>query len=300
MKKIGFCGAGPMAIPMVLRMLKAGHAVNVWNRSREKIAPLVEAGAVATKTPSDMADCAVVFLCVFDSHAVESIVFGPSGLAQLQGASVLVDHSTIDPSLTRSFATRLKDANGMRWIDAPVTGGSTGAAEGSLVVFAGGSEADVALVSPMIRAYAGTVHHVGPSGAGQSTKLCNQAIAATTLVAIAEAIIFAEKSGIDSSQLARILAGGWGDSALLQTFGPRMTSRPSKIIGTVSTMLKDLDVVASQSQILKVPQPTVSAAHQTLRLAVANQLGDEDLSQFIRLLRGNIGLPPTHREGDQS
>ena len=137
--KVGYLGTGLMGAPMARRLVKAGYDVQVWNRSRDKMDALVAAGAHAAATPKEIADtCDVVFMCLTDTRAVDAVVFGDSGISQGNHATTLVDFSTIPPDTTRDIAARLKSANGMAWVDAPVSGGVPGAEDGTLAIMAGG------------------------------------------------------------------------------------------------------------------------------------------------------------------
>ncbi|MEO7940969.1 MAG: NAD(P)-dependent oxidoreductase [Burkholderiaceae bacterium] len=284
--KLGFCGLGLMGAPMVHRLLAAGHAVTVWNRSPEKIAPLRARGAVAARTPLEAAtDVDGVLMCLFDAHAVEAVVFGPDGIAQAHGLPWLVDHSSIDPGATRLLAQRLHDACGADWIDAPVSGGIPGVEAGTLAIMAGGAATHLPQVTGVLRAYAGNVTHMGASGTGQATKLCNQTIVATTISAIAEAIGFAARNGIDLQQLAPALAGGWADSKPLQVFAPRMIEAQAQSIGALSTMLKDIDTVMSNAQISGAPMPVTASVQQVLRTAAAMGLAEAELSAVISVVQ---------------
>ncbi len=190
--KIGFCGLGLMGAPMVRRLLAAGHQVTVWNRSPAKAASLADAGASIATSPAQAAEgCAGVLLCLYDAAAVEAVVFGPAGVARASGLSWLADHSSIPPDVTRRLARQLSDASGADWIDAPVSGGVGGVEAGTLAIMAGGPLTHFEEAAGVMRAYAGQVTHMGSCGAGQATKLCNQTIVATTVVAIAEALSFA-------------------------------------------------------------------------------------------------------------
>jgi 3-hydroxyisobutyrate dehydrogenase len=177
-EKLGYLGLGMMGFPMAHRLLNAGYDVAVWNRSAGKAAALVEAGATLEAHPGEVAAAtSILFICVTDASAVEEVVFGRDGLAAVPGAGKLVvDFSSIHPDAARDIAARLKAANGMGWIDAPVSGGTKGAEEGTLTVMAGGEAADIERVRPYVLAMARRLTHMGPTGAGQTTKLCNQVI----------------------------------------------------------------------------------------------------------------------------
>jgi 2-hydroxy-3-oxopropionate reductase len=291
--ELGFCGPGLMGAPMIRHLLKAGHRVHVWNRSRDKAEALAGDGARIAETPGALAACAdTVFLCVSDAAAVEQVVFdaeqGLVSAAELAagGARVrcIVDHSSIAPAATRGFAQRASAA-GIGWVDAPVSGGVAGAVAGTLAVMAGGAAADVEAVTPLIRAYAARVTHMGTAGAGQTAKLCNQAIVTSTVAAIAEAVSLAQRSGIDAARLTEALAGGWADSVLLQTFVPRMTQRVEPPIGALRTFQKDVDTIAATAYETGTPMPVSGAVQQILRLAAAMGLADADFAAFIDVLQ---------------
>ncbi|MGB6009005.1 NAD(P)-dependent oxidoreductase [Castellaniella sp.] len=281
---IGFCGLGRMGAPMVRRLLQAGHQVSVWNRSPDPALQLAAEGARVCATPQALGEaCSWVALCLFDAAAVESVVFGPNGLARAASLTVLIDHSSIAPDRTREFADRLRQANGAVWLDAPVSGGTGGAAAGTLAVMAGGPADVCAQVTPVLQAYAQRVTHMGPVGAGQVTKLCNQTIVAATIAAIAEAVALARDAGVDADRLPQALAGGWADSTLLQMFVPRMTRAAPPPQASLDTMLKDLDTVAALAQAQGTPIPVAAAAVQAYRLSSRQGRGAADTSQLIRL-----------------
>lgn len=284
---IGFGGTGLMGAAMVRRLLQAGHRVMVWNRTPEKAAALVAEGAVLAGDPAELAQhCETVILCLTDTRAVEAVAFGPQGLNRRPGAlRRVVDHSSISPTATRDIAQRLKAETGADWVDAPVSGGIAGAANGALVVMAGGDAAAIERASPALRAYARAITRMGDSGAGQVAKLCNQTVVATTLCAIAEAVSLAQRSGIDAAALSTALAGGWADSVLLQTFVPRMTTPPAQSIGALATMLKDVDNVAEAMQQAEVHAPVLSAVQERFRQGKAQGLGEADLSQIVRVAK---------------
>ncbi|WP_322091882.1 NAD(P)-dependent oxidoreductase [Paraburkholderia bannensis] len=287
-QELGFCGPGLMGAPMIRHLLGAGHAVHVWNRSRAKAEALVADGAQVADTPQALAQCAdVVLLCVADGAAVEQTVFGERGL--LSGAGHkrvrrIVDHSSIPPQLTRELAARAA-ALGVGWVDAPVSGGVGGAQAGTLAVMAGGEAADVEAVAPILAAYSARVTHMGAAGAGQTTKLCNQAIVTATVAAIAEAVGLARRSGIDATKLPEALAGGWADSTLLRTFVPRMTQEGLAPIGALKTFQKDVDTVAAAAQQTGTPMPVAGTVQQILRLGAAMGLDQADLSGFVDVLQ---------------
>jgi 2-hydroxy-3-oxopropionate reductase len=310
--EIGFCGPGLMGAPMIRHLLRAGHTVHVWNRTRAKAEALVADGASVVDTPRELAGrCDAVLLCVADAAAVEETVFGATGLlsGDASGDAAnparlrwIVDHSSIPPAATRAFAQRAATlaasfaptsvaahagASKARigWIDAPVSGGVAGANAGTLAVMAGGAASDVAAVKPLLDAYASRVTHMGEVGAGQTAKLCNQTIVTATLAAIAEAVSLAQRSGLDATKLTEGLAGGWADSVLLQTFVPRMTQTGLAPIGAFRTFQKDIDTVAATAYETGTPMPVSSTVQQLLRLGAAMGLAEADLSAFIDVLQ---------------
>jgi 3-hydroxyisobutyrate dehydrogenase len=290
-EKLGFIGLGLMGMPMTRRLLAAGHAVTVWNRSPAKAATLVEAGAGSAKSPRDLAATAdIIFLCVTDATAVEQVVFGRDGLAEMPGGDkIVVDFSSIHPDATRAIAKRLKAATGMAWIDAPVSGGSKGAEEGTLAVMAGGDAADIERVRPYVLAMARRLTRMGPIGAGQTTKLCNQVIVGCAMAVLAEATRLAANAGIDAARLPEALAGGFADSIPLQLFVPRMVEGiHTPPLGTIATMLKDLDTVLDVAQDTSTPVPMASLAAQLFRLAKTSRGANADALEIYKLSGSTI------------
>ncbi len=289
-EKLGYLGLGLMGAPMSRRLLQAGHDVTVWNRSSDKAAVLVQAGATQAASPREVATRAgIIFMCVTDADAVEKVAFGPEGLATATGPDrLVVDFSSIHPDAARDIAARLKAANGMGWIDAPVSGGTKGAEEGTLAVMAGGDAADVERARPYILAMARRFTHMGPIGAGQTTKLCNQVIVGCAMAVLAEATRLAVNGGIDASRLPEALAGGFADSIPLQLFVPRMVQGiHSPPLGHIATMLKDLDTIADVAQATSTPVPMASLAGQLFRLAKAARGADADALEIYKLSSGN-------------
>lgn len=286
--KLGYIGIGLMGKPMTLRALAAGYQVAVWNRSREKLVPVVEKGAKAVESPAAVARNAdIVMMCVTDQKAAEEVVFGTSGIVH-GGArgKLVVDFSSIAPDSCRDIAARLEAACGMRWIDAPVSGGVPGAEQGTLAIMAGGREEDVERVRPIVMRMAARFTRMGDVGAGQTTKLCNQIISGCSFPVIAEAVRLAEAAGIDASKLFTALAGGFADSKPFQVFGPRMAARnfePS--LGDSSVLLKDLDNAAAVAKKFGVPLPMARAASEQYRQLLARG-GDPEPSALIKLLSG--------------
>jgi 3-hydroxyisobutyrate dehydrogenase len=265
--KLGFIGIGVMGRPMTLRLLAAGHQVTVWNRSRDKLAPVLEKGAKAAESPAAVARAAdIVMMCVTDQRAAEAVLFGPGGVAEAARTGLLVvDFSSIAPASAREFAKQLEQ-KGAGLVDAPVSGGVPGAEKGTLAIMAGGKVEHVERVRPIVMHLAARFTRMGDSGAGQSTKLCNQVIVGSLVAVIAEAIRLAEAAGVDAKKLPEALKGGFADSLPLQIFGARMAARtfePS--IGAASLMLKDLSNAAAVAQHYGVELPMVERALELYR-----------------------------------
>jgi 3-hydroxyisobutyrate dehydrogenase len=288
--RIGFIGTGLIGTPMVERLLECGRAVTVWNRSPDKLAPLVAAGAIAAATAHDCArDADIVCLCLTDTAAVEAVVFGEAGIAGVMHAGqLLIDLSSIAPDATARLAVRLAAETGARWLDAPVSGGVPAARAGTLIVFAGGAAEDVARADPVFSALARRVTHMGGHGAGQLTKSCNQQLVACNLLVIAEMLAFAERTGIDVAQVPAALAGGWADSLPLQVFGPRMAADiDTPRLGAVGTFRKDIaQVVRLAGEAgADVPFARAALAAYDEAMARADISAEGDASRLIRLRR---------------
>lgn len=284
--KLGYIGIGLMGKPMVLRLLAAGHEVTVWNRSREKLAPVVAKGAKAADSPAAVANASeIVMMCVTDQKAAEEVLFSPQGV--IQGtARLVVDFSSIAPASAREFSERLK-AKGIGMIDAPVSGGVPGAEKGTLAIMAGGRAEDIERARPVVMHLAQRFTRMGDAGAGQVTKLCNQIIVGSLFPVIAEAVRLAEAAGVDSKMLPEALKGGFADSLPLQVFGARMAARNFEPpLGTNAVMLKDLENAATVAKENGVSLVMAQAAADLYRLLKAQGKGDKDPATLVELRAG--------------
>ena len=284
--KLGFIGIGLMGKPMTLRLLAAGYTVAVWNRSKDKLVPVTAKGAVAKDSPAEVARFAdIVMMCVTDQNSVKEVLFGAGGVAE--GAAegkIVIDFSSIAPSAARDYAAKL-EALGMGYIDAPVSGGTVGAEEGTLAIMAGGKSEHIEFVRPLIAELASRLTRMGGPGTGQVTKLANQVIVASLFPVIAEAMRLAEAAGVDAAKLPEALRGGFADSKPLQVFGPRMASRAYEpALGTSNVMLKDLMNAVTLAEEAGVPLPMARAAVERYRLLAAEGKGEVEPSAFIDLL----------------
>jgi 3-hydroxyisobutyrate dehydrogenase len=284
--RIGFIGIGIMGEAMVRRLLERGFSVTVWNLEPERLQTVLPYGAVPARSPAELATSSdIVMLCVLHMQAVERCILGEDGVAAAgPGPDLVIDFSTADPDGTRRVAKALKEATGAGWIDAPVSGGPQLARTGQMTVMAGGSEEDFARAQPVIGEMAGNVTLMGPVGAGQTTKILNQAIVGTGYVVMAEALMLAEAAGIDAARLPQCLAGGHADSSLLQRLYPQMQQRafdpPSSY---ARQLLKDLKAVSAFAQNLGLDLKVIEQGVQRYKDYVA--LGHEmsDSAAIVKL-----------------
>ena len=288
MTSLAFLGTGLMGAPMVRNLLDAGHAVRVWNRSRAKAEALAEAGATVAGDPSEAVAGMGVVVSMLADGAASDAVQRDAMVAFAEGA-VWVEMGSIKPREARAQAARLA-ARGMGYVDAPVSGGTKGAEAGTLAIMAGGEAAHFAAVEPVLRAMGRPVH-VGPVGAGQLAKLANQAIVASTIGAVAEAMLLLERGGADPAAVRRALAGGFADSVILQQHGARMTEARFEPGGLVKFQIKDLDNLAEAAEGLGLALPQVAAVNDRFkRLRDAMDGGELDHSALYLELKDMNGL----------
>ena len=285
---LGFAGIGLMGLPMCRRLLAAGYPLTVWNRSADKCAELVEAGARQVATPAELCQHAdVLMLCLADTAVVREVVFGEQGIVTAgKPGQLLVDFSSLEPTATREMASELAAKAGMSWLDTPVSGGTPGAEAGTLAIMAGGEAADLERVRPVLLTLGQRVTHMGPVGAGQVTKACNQMIVACNALVIAEVVALAEQSGVDTSLIAEALAGGFADSKPLQILAPQMAaSRFEPVKWHVRTLLKDLDTAVKFSREQGSSTPISGLAAQLMRLHGSQGYLQKDPATLIDLYR---------------
>ena len=284
--KLGFIGIGLMGEAMTRRLLDRGYEVTVWNLEPERLDTVVPHGARAAASPAALTAASdIVLMCVLHTAAVEACAFGPDGIAaSARSDQILVDLSTADPAATREFAARLKRDTGMGWVDAPVSGGPPAARDGTMTVMAGGEPDDIARVRPLMADMAANFTHMGPSGAGQTTKMINQAIVGTGYVVMAEALVLAERAGIDAALLPQCLAGGHADSNLLRKLYPQMQARDFEPPRSYARqLLKDMKAVKEFAHGLDLTLPVVESAAE--RYAGYVEQGNEmaDSASVVRL-----------------
>lgn len=278
---IGFIGLGDIGLPMATRLLDAGHALTVWNRTANKAAPLVARGAALAASPADLfRACDLIGLCLTSHVAVGEVAEAMLAVAPETARRTVVDLST--GALGR--AAELARAAGnldVGWVDAPVSGGVAAAAAGTLTLFVGGANRDVAAAAPILDALGARRTAMGGPGAGQAAKICNQMIVACSLLLIAETIAAARKAGIDVARLPEALRGGFADSMPLQVFGPRMADHAFEPrLGAIALMAKDLGLAREMTERVEAHAP-LSALCAELYAGVPDP--ESDLSKIIGL-----------------
>lgn len=263
--RIGFIGLGTMGSPMVRRLLNAGYPVAVWARRGEAMAPLAAAGATVGDSPADVASRAdIVMTMVTDTKAVEEVVLGDRGIVRAARAgSLVVDHSTIAPDGARRIASALT-THGVEMLDAPVSGGSAAADAGTLAIMIGGSQPAVERVTPVLSSYATTIVHIGASGAGQVAKACNQICTIVNQLGAAEAMLLAERAGVDPRAVKEALMGGFAASRMLDLQAPKMIARTFD--GKIESRLhhKDIHIVLDLARGFGIELPASAAAADVL------------------------------------
>jgi 3-hydroxyisobutyrate dehydrogenase len=295
MERIGFVGLGIMGRPMVKNLLAAGYPVTVWNRSRPGIDDCVAAGAQEAESPAAVAAEADVFISmVTDSPDVEDVLLGDTGaMSGLCEGSVVVDMSTISPSVTRALAAKLAEG-GVAMLDAPVSGGDAGAIAGTLSIMVGGEKAVVARVRPIFEVLGKTITHAGPIGAGQTVKLCNQVAIAGTLDGVCEALALAQKSGVDPERMLDAISAGAAGSWQMSNLGPRIIDRDFAPGFMVRLLQKDLRLALEAGRGVRQPLPVTALVHQLLQQLEASG-ADRDGSQALGRVVESLGATEIRR-----
>ncbi|WGD36325.1 NAD(P)-dependent oxidoreductase [Lysinibacter sp. HNR] len=289
---IGFIGLGNMGLPMVFNLLASQKSdphlarIAVTGRSRERAEAATRGGALWVDSPRELANISeVIVLMVPDSLQVEHLLFGPEGIATATSSSIVVVSSTISPESVRSLDQQLRQrtAEKMRLVDAPVSGGTEGAQAGTLSIMVGGDVSDVEKVLPIL-SHCGNPVHLGPLGAGQVAKACNQLIVASTMVAISEASVIAERSGLELSALLTLLEGGYASSRVLETKRERLVKRDYTVTGAAKFMVKDLSFAVAEASATHTPTPLLDTVFGEFCDLTEAGLGEEDLAVFHRFV----------------
>jgi len=289
--RIGFIGLGIMGKPMARNLLKAGYPLTVWNRSQPAIEELVRDGASPGSSPEDVAHQSdVIITIVTDSPDVEKVALGPKGI--IEGGRpglVHIDMSTISPAVTRRIASRLAE-KGVEMLDAPVSGGDTGAQAGTLSIMVGGKEETFQRCRPIFEVLGRTIVHCGPSGAGQTVKLCNQIVVALNNLAMCEALVFATKAGVDTRRMLEAVGAGAASSWALLNLAPRVLARDFRPGFKVAHQQKDLRLALETAEQQAVPLPGTSLVHQLFAAIEAEGLGAEGTQALVKALEKLAGV----------
>jgi 3-hydroxyisobutyrate dehydrogenase-like beta-hydroxyacid dehydrogenase len=258
---VGVIGLGVMGAPIARNILQQGHTLTVYARRPAVMAPLVELGARAATSPAELAASNdVVVTMVLDTAAVEDVTLGSNGIVHgARPGSIVIDHSTIVPDGARRIARALA-ARDITMLDAPVSGGAAAAEAGTLSIMVGGDEGALERVRPVLECYGRTIAHIGPTGAGQVAKACNQICTIVNMLGAAEALLLAERCGVDPSAVRDVVLTGFGASRMLEFQGPKMIARAFD--GNVESRLhyKDIHIVLDMARRLGLELPASAAA----------------------------------------
>jgi 3-hydroxyisobutyrate dehydrogenase len=285
--RLGFAGIGIMGSGMASNLIGKGHPLTVWNRTRAKAEAIK--GAEVANTLEDLAAAVdIIMICVSDSPDVVAVVEGGL-LPGLRDGQLIVDHSTISPAVTRDLAARVA-AKGVGWIDAPVSGGSEGALNGTLSTMVGGSAENLARVRPYLQTFSTTITHVGPIGSGQLVKLVNQILVVGNQMAVSEALLFARRAGLDLEATLNAVKGGAAGSWMLANRGPQMIADDWRPGFTIDLQQKDLRLVLDAADDHGTPLPATSLIFQLYRALQASGHGHEGNHALIKALEQMTGM----------
>jgi 3-hydroxyisobutyrate dehydrogenase-like beta-hydroxyacid dehydrogenase len=298
MERVGFAGLGTMGRSMAANLVRAGAPLTVWNRTPGRASELLELGAREAATPADLAAAAdVVVVCVSDTPDVEAVLFDSGGVADgARPGSLVIDCSTISPDATRDFGRRLAE-RGVAMVDAPVSGGPEGARLGTLTVFAGGADADMARAHPILDAVGKTITHMGPLGSGQAAKAVNQVIVSGVYLGVAEGLVLGIRAGLDPHQLVAALSGGAAQSWILANRSGRMIDDEYPLGFRMALHRKDLRIALEMAERLRLDLPVAGLAAYIEDELMAAGFGDEDMSALARAIRGGTGKAGLPRAG---
>jgi 2-hydroxy-3-oxopropionate reductase len=284
-ERVGFIGLGIMGKPMAGHLLAAGYPLTVHSRSAPPVDELVAAGASRASSPAEVARASdVVITMLPDTPDVEQVLFGDDGVESgLSGGALVIDMSSIAPIPTRQFAELLA-VQGASMLDAPVSGGEKGAIDAALSIMVGGSEDAFARALPILQSMGKNIVHVGPSGAGQIAKACNQLVVAATIEAVAEALALAERAGVDPAKVREALLGGLAESKILQVHGQRMLDRNFTPGFRARLHRKDARIVLDAAKDVDAPVPSFEVVAKQLDALVEGGGGELDHSGLFTLL----------------
>lgn len=290
-EKIGFIGLGIMGQGMARNLLKADFPLTVWNRTASKMEPLMAAGAQVGRDPADVAvQSDIIITCVSDTPDVETVILGENGLIKtVRAGSLVIDCSTISPIVTRDLAAKLAE-KGVAMLDAPVSGGSEGAAQGTLSIMVGGESQNFQRALPVLQAMGQKITHVGSIGAGQTVKLVNQILVVGNALAMCEALLFAQAGGVDVTKALEAVSAGAAGSWMLSKRGPQILRRDWRPGFTIDLQTKDIRLVLDAADKLGVPLPGTALIFQLYRTLQTQGLGGEGNHALIKALEHLAGF----------
>ena len=280
-KKIGFLGIGLMGLPMAKNILKAGYSLKVFNRSQNKAEVLKEFGAeITTSIDEAVKDSDIVITMLTDDTAINEVMDSSNFLENLKSSAIVIDMSSVKPTTAIKHGNDLKSKN-IKYLDAPVSGGTIGAEEASLAIMVGG-EQNVFNEALDVLKTMGNPTLVGPVGSGQVSKLANQIIVGLTIGAVAEAITLCEKAGANPDKMIKALSGGWADSKILQTHGKRMIDKDFTPKGRTSVHLKDMNNILECANNHNTHLPISNLVKEMYKTLVENGHGETDHSSIYK------------------
>lgn len=290
-EKVGFIGLGIMGRGMTRNLLKAGYEVRVWNRTASKTDELVKEGAVAATSPADVAAHSdIIFICVSDTPDVEEVILGEVGVIRgAKSGSLVIDMSTISPQATQQIAERLAQ-KGVFMLDAPVSGGSEGAAKGTLAIMVGGEADQLERAMPYFKAMGKTITHVGGHGAGQMVKLFNQILVVINCLAVSEALLFAQAGGLDLQKAIDAVSQGAAGSWMLSNRGPQAIKRDWRPGFTIDLQQKDVRLILEAADQLGIPALGTNLIFNLYRTLQARGLGHEGNHALVKALENLAGI----------
>ncbi len=283
--RIGFIGLGIMGKPMAHKLMKAGHKLVVYNRSQAPVKELAADGATGADSPKAVASQSEVVITMLpDSPQVQEVMTGKEGvLAGAKAGTLVIDMSTISPVVTQEVA-KVAQAQGVRMLDAPVSGGDVGARQGTLSIMVGGSAEDFEQARPIFEVLGKTVVHVGGTGAGQVVKACNQIVVALTIEAVSEALVLGSKAGVDPSVILKVLSGGLAANRVMEVRGPNFLQHNFQPGFKIALHHKDLGIALAAGREYGVPLPVTALVDQMLQALKLRGQGDQDHSAILTLI----------------
>ncbi|MBP8938486.1 MAG: NAD(P)-dependent oxidoreductase [Agrobacterium sp.] len=285
--KVALIGAGAMGGAIGTRLIETGNQLTVFDLDAEKVAALTGLGARSTGTAAEAASASdVVILSLNSPKIVRIAVFGKDGVAVgAKPGTLIIDMSSIDPEATKELAAEAAE-KGLRWVDSPLSGGAPKALIGQLTLMAGGSEKDVADAHRVLQYVASNFTHMGPCGAGQTTKLINQVLCGLNFLAVAEATQLALDAGVDAAKIPQALKGGRADSAILQEYMPRYVAKDYRRTGRIDNMVKDLNGAQDLARRTNTAMPLTAVCAEVHRMLTAAGLGGEDQAALMEFFSG--------------